>query len=307
MVVTVPKPNIQTEGVKRIENYAANVHRRGYPIPTASFTDRVGCTWQAVDGRVFYDDIPSNRWSNWESGHDVDWFAVDFGRLKTVNTVTLYVFSDVVIGKGGTDCPTKMNVQYHDGTSWKDAEKQVSTPAQCAADDINKISFSPVKTKQIRVEFTRDKAKNHYVGITEFEVWAEWPQTPSPDIYEVEDGVLTDAKIESSVTASGNAFVGGIDSQNANVELGGIYSPTTGDVKLRIYYANGEGKPGTQNLEINNLHTVTVNYPVTKEGWGHFDEKNFVEITVPLLRGNNVLIFRHAQNFAELDKIQLIH
>jgi hypothetical protein len=307
MVVTVPKPNIQTEGVKRIENYAANVHRRGYPIPTASFTDRVGCTWQAVDGRVFYDDIPSNRWSNWESGHDVDWFAVDFGRLKTVNTVTLYVFSDVVIGKGGTDCPTKMNVQYHDGTSWKDAEKQVSTPAQCAADDINKISFSPVKTKQIRVEFTRDKAKNHYVGITEFEVWAEWPQTPSPDIYEVEDGVLTDAKIESSVTASGNAFVGGIDSQNANVELGGIYSPTTGDVKLRIYYANGEGKPGTQNLEINNLHTVKVNYPVTKNGWGHFDEKNFVEITVPLLRGNNVLIFRHAQNFAELDKIQLIN
>jgi len=43
-----------------------------------------------------------------------------------------------------------------------------------------------------------------------------------------------------TATASGNAFISQIDGKNAYVELGGIYN-----VKVRVYYANGEGKPGT--------------------------------------------------------------
>ena len=131
MVVPIPKPIIPTKEVKRIENYAANVKRQGYPIPSASFTDPTSFVWQAVDGRIFYDNIPSNRWSNWESEHDEDWFAVDFGREITVNSVSLYIFSNVVTGIGAVDCPTKMNVQYYNGIDWKDAENQTAIPANC--------------------------------------------------------------------------------------------------------------------------------------------------------------------------------
>ena len=175
-----------------------------------------------------------------------------------------------------------------------------------SSNDLNKISFISIKTKQIRVVFTRDKAKGHYVGITELEVWAEWPQTNSPNVYEAEDGVITDAFIESSSTASGKSFVGGIDNKTSNVEFCGIFSPSTGNFKIRVYYANGDGKPATHTLYINNLHTITINYPVTKSGSGNFDDDTYVELTVPLLYGNNILIFEHANNFAQIDKISII-
>jgi len=139
------------------------------------------------------------------------------------------------------------------------------------------------------------------------EVWAEWPQTPTPDTYEAEDGVITNAIIESSPTASGKSFVGGIDSKTANVEFSGVWNPSTENAKLRVYYANGEGKPATQTLHVNSIHTITIHFPVTKAGWGHFADDAYVELTVPLLYGNNVLIFEHAENFAELDKISIVH
>ena len=293
---------------KRVENYAANPYRRGYPRPDASFTDNnPGTTYQAVDGRIFYDFIPSNRWSNFGSKHESDWFSVDFGREKTFSSVNLYVYSDVVPHEGTTDCPTKMNVQYmNEKNEWTDAQNQKPVPEKCSPNDLNRIHFSPVKTSQLRVVFTRNVAKNYYVGITELEVWAEWPQTPSPNIYEVEDGIITDAMMERSATASGHSYVGLIDKKDSNVELSGIYAQKSGDHKVRVFYANGDKQPSTQNLVVNNLHTVVVHYPPTAGGWGHFSDKAFVEVTVPLLYGNNVLQFFHAQGFAELDKIEII-
>jgi len=274
-------------------------------LVTSSYTS----PWQAIDGRIYYDFTPSNRWFDFDSKHDEDWYGVDFGREKTVNSVSIYVYDDEIPNKGRTECPTKMNVQYHDGKDWVDAHSQVSTPAKCAPNDVNQISFTAVKTKQIRVIFTRNKASVHdsYVGITEFEVWAEWPQTPSPNIYEVEDGVISDALLEASDTASGKSFVGGIDKKTSNVELTGIYAAKAGNVKIKIYYANAGTTPASQILLVNNLHTITVQYPSTKSGSGHFNDETFVEITVPLLRGNNVLIFEHSVSFAELDKIELVN
>jgi len=305
IIVDVPPAKILKQTGKKHENYAVNVNERGYPIPSASFVGSSSSTYQAVDGRIYYDYIPSNRWSNFDSKHNEDWFAVDFGREKTVNTVSVYVYDDVITKEGRTSCPTKMNVQYHDGVNWKDAGQQFHSPAICASNDINKISFSPVKTKQIRVVFTRDVAKDYYVGITELEVWAEWPQTPSPNIYEAEDGLINDAKLEISSSASGQSYVGEIDKSSSSVQYSGVQVENAGDFKIRVYYANAD-KESKQIIEINNLHSITITYPTSKNGWGHFDENTFVETTVPLLEGNNILIFHHSVGFAELDKIQIM-
>ena len=197
---------------KRMANYAVNPNvNRGFPRAYASFSDyKPGSPHQAIDGRIFYDNVPSNRWSNVDSKNATDWLAVDFGRWKTFDLVTLYVYSDVTTHMGRTDCPTKMVVQYiNEKNEWKDAQK-VSVPSKCSPNDVNKISFSPVKSSQLRVVFTRNTAKNYYVGIVELEVWAQYPQT-SPNTYEAEDGLVTNSAIESSDSASGHSYVGLID------------------------------------------------------------------------------------------------
>lgn len=102
--VSLPDPIIdESFRRKKVENYAANVDAMGYPMPDASFTSDHASTWQAVDGRAVYDYIPSNRWTNWNSKNEKDWFSIDFGpgRTKTIDQVKIYVYSDVVTGEGG--------------------------------------------------------------------------------------------------------------------------------------------------------------------------------------------------------------
>ena len=111
--------------------------------------------------------------------------------------------------------------------------------------------------------------------------------------------------MESSQTASGLSYVGRIDSQNSNVQISGVYVPKKANYKLRVFYANA-GDKSSHRLLVNNLHTVVVSYPKTSAGWGQFSDETFVETTVPLLAGNNVLRFAHDSNYAELDKIEII-
>lgn len=101
--VDIPAPIVDEEyRRKKVENYAANVNGFGYPMPNASFTSIHATTWQAIDGRVIYDHIPSNRWTNYESPNEKDWFSVDFGpgRAKTIDQVKIYVYSDVATNEG---------------------------------------------------------------------------------------------------------------------------------------------------------------------------------------------------------------
>ncbi len=104
MEVIVPSPMKYStfDGVKRMENYAANVNGFGYPMVDASFTSIHASVWHVVDGRIFYDHIPTNRWTNYASPNLIDWFSLDFGpgRYRTVSQIKLYVYSDVATGEG---------------------------------------------------------------------------------------------------------------------------------------------------------------------------------------------------------------
>lgn len=97
---SIPYPNF--DGTQKVENYAANVDGRGYPMVDASFTSIHASVWHVVDGRIFYDHIPTNRWTNYASPNPTDWFSIDFGpgRYKTINQINLYVYSDVATGEG---------------------------------------------------------------------------------------------------------------------------------------------------------------------------------------------------------------
>ena len=51
-VITIPDAVVEEQSYKRIENYAANVKRSGFPLPKASFVYPFSTTWQAVDGNL---------------------------------------------------------------------------------------------------------------------------------------------------------------------------------------------------------------------------------------------------------------
>ncbi|CAL8125673.1 unnamed protein product [Orchesella dallaii] len=307
MSLNIPPPTVdESYARKKVENYAANVNSIGYPMPDASFTSVSASTWQAVDGRVVYDSVPSNRWTNWNSSNLVDWFSVDFGpgRAKTVDQVKVYVYSDVVSGEGGVDCPTNVTVEFLSPSgNWEQVLNQEKTPSTCVPNDLLTIQFDPVKTQKIRLLFSR---ANYFVGMTEVEIWAPWPQVSEEGTYEAEDGYITNANILAAQTASGGSYVGQIDAPDASVEFTGIWIEEANEYEVRVYYSNGIQEQATMNIRANNVNTQDATFPPTVNGWGQFDSNTFVTVSIPLLRGNNAVVFKHGDNFVELDKIVVV-
>lgn len=307
MQVTIPSPitHPNGDGTTKMENYAANVDGFGYPMVDASFTSIDASVWHVVDGRIFYDHIPTNRWTNFDSRNPTDWFSLDFGpgRYRTVSQIKLYVYSDVATGEGEVDCFKSITVEYFDGQNWVPVQNQRSTPPECVNNDVNIVEFTPITTRMLRVVFARDEVRNHFIGLTEMEVWSAWPQTNDRS-YEAEDGWLNDADIRESATASAGAYVGRINDDSAFVEFTGVWVETRDEYNIQAYYANGESD-ATMNVRINNIHSTVVTFPTTGR-WGNFSQDNCVTFKASLLRGNNVLIFQHGSNFVELDKMSII-
>ncbi|ODM90461.1 Beta-L-arabinobiosidase [Orchesella cincta] len=311
MSLNIPDPVMdESNSRKKIENYASNPNSYGYPMVDASYTSVFDSSiWHAVDGRIMYDYFPSNRWHNFESSNEVDWFSIDFGpgRQKTIDQVKIYVYSDVVTEQGNVDCPKNVSVEILSSSSgeWEQARNQASTPPSCLPNDVLTIHFDPVKTQKVRLVFARNLEDNWFVGMTEVEVWAPWPQVDEEGIYEAEDGYITNANIRAADSASGGSYVAQIDANDASVEFTGVWVKQAGEYEVKVYYSNGIQEEARMSIRINNIHTVEATFPPTVNGWGNFDQNTFVSLRLSLLRGNNVLIFKHGDNFAELDKIMV--
>ena len=99
-----------------------------------------------------------------------------------------------------------MEVEYLEQATgnWRAVSNPVHTPSTCSPNDVNIISFTAISTQKVRVIFTRDVANDYYVGLTEIEIWAQWPpvETINQNTYEAEDGLVVGSKvtIHSEVT-----------------------------------------------------------------------------------------------------------
>jgi hypothetical protein len=145
-------------------NLALNPSRAGYPSPSASYTFPNDTVWGPVDGT--YGATP--RWTSWSSLNAQDWYAVDFGSLRTFGMVKPYFYDD----SAGVRPPTSYKIQYWNGTSWVDAANQVKSPAAPAA-GANTVTFTPVTASQVRILCTNQNPVSFgiYSGLTEFEVF----------------------------------------------------------------------------------------------------------------------------------------
>lgn len=172
------------------------------------------------------------------------------------------------------------------------------------------IRFDPVKSQKLRLVFTRNRQENWFVGMTEVEIWAPWPQVSEKEkgVYEAEDGYITGgANIFASDTASGGSYVGQVENNNDefSVEFTGVWVEESGDYQVRIYYSNGVEEEASLVIAANNVHTQTATFLPTRNEWGHFDDSTYVTVVLNLIRGNNVIIFKQQEKRVELDKIRV--
>jgi hypothetical protein len=147
-------------------NLAANQSGSGFPAASASHSYSTDPAVKANDGRVWYYQDTKNRWSSFGSNNATDWYAVDFGSVKTVSSAKLYLFSDNL----GLRTPQSYNLQYWNGSAWINIPNQVKSPAAPAGNTENTVNFAEVNTSRIRVVF-KNAGGGYYTGMTEFEAY----------------------------------------------------------------------------------------------------------------------------------------
>lgn len=146
---------------------AANVDSAGYPRATASYTWAGDEASNAIDGQDFHLDVPTTRWSTYQSPWSVDSLEVDLGVPTAVSDIRTVFYDD----GGGVKVPQSYDVQYRDGNGvWVHLPGEQRTPAAPAAEAVNRIVLdTPVTTDALRL-LTQSQPGSG-VGVTAFQSW----------------------------------------------------------------------------------------------------------------------------------------
>ncbi|RLT19804.1 MAG: hypothetical protein DWI28_02185, partial [Planctomycetota bacterium] len=71
--------------------------------------------------------------------------------------------------RGGVQPPTNYDVQFWNGSEWKEVLSFKKLPEKPIGGQFNKITFNPVKASKVRVVFTHaEKARS---GVSEILIW----------------------------------------------------------------------------------------------------------------------------------------
>jgi hypothetical protein len=248
-VVPIPPPVLPGEAPI---NIAANPDGPGhYPMADATFTYPADYSFKAIDGVLYYDQVPDNRWTDYQSPNKNDTLTVHFARPRNVSSVTLALYSDVARG-GQIDLPASIEIYGSSGLI-----ATLNHSDNLLANDRNEISFATVETTFLAVNMYRRSATT-YVGVCELEVWT--PPSQGPTYFAV-DAYLTGANTsvffdKSSKATSNGAVVGGIKS-DSNVAFSGIKSGG-GRARLTLNYANLGNATVSIGVEVNQVPRTTL-------------------------------------------------
>ncbi|MEV4146195.1 LamG-like jellyroll fold domain-containing protein [Amycolatopsis sp. NPDC049691] len=156
-------------------NDAANPLRTGYPRPITSYTWTYDNAWNALDGKVWYNEVPENtRWTNYASPNANDFYGVDFGVPTPVSDIRWHGYDD----GGGVRPAAAYRLEYWTGSAWQEVPGQVRAPAAPVGNGVNRITFPTLTTSKVRLVFTNPPGA--FVGVTEFQSWA--PSSPDARI-----------------------------------------------------------------------------------------------------------------------------
>ncbi|KAI1125489.1 Six-hairpin glycosidase [Nemania abortiva] len=257
-VVAIPPPILADD--TQI-NIAANPDGIGqYPMADATFTFSLDYVYEAIDGVVYYDTIPDNRWTDYTSPNQNDTLTVYFARPRNVSSVTLALFSDVARG-GKVDLPGRIEIYGSKGLI-----TTVDSSARLLANDHNEINFDVVETTFVAVNLFRSSSTT-WVGVCELEVWT--PRETGPTYYAVDAHLTgTNTKVlfdPLSMATDNGAVVGGVRS-DSNVAFSGIQSDGR-PAQLVLSYANLDDTAANVTVQVNQVAQKLLELAPTKGGY----------------------------------------
>ncbi|WP_136606238.1 Ig-like domain-containing protein [Paenibacillus dokdonensis] len=161
------KAEVRVTNENRRVNIMLRENGSGFPQLEATYTG-VGDNLNHInDGIKSYNENPKNRWTNWTGSprDQGDSITVDFGKAYTIDNLDLFVFTDF-----GTVVPSKVTVQYWNGTAWSDVQ-HVKEPSSYAVQK-NEIRFDPVTTDKLKFHMKASEA-GKFSALTEVEIYAD--------------------------------------------------------------------------------------------------------------------------------------
>ena len=165
--VTVAVSATRSSQTTTLVNDAANPLRTGYPQPITSDTWPNDSPWNAIDGKVWFNEVPEDtRWTNYASPNAQDYYGVDFGTPTPISDIRWYGYSD----GGGVKPAAAYQLQYWTGSTWADVPSQQRNSATPIGNGLNRITFPTLTTSQVRLLFTNPPGA--FVGVTEFQSWS---------------------------------------------------------------------------------------------------------------------------------------
>jgi len=146
-------------------NLTANGQRTpSGPQASATYTSPVDSPWRAIDGILYRSQVPENsRWTTYNSPNPTDAFTVSFAHPVTTGDVRLTFYDD----GGGVRVPSRYDVQYLDGSTWRSIPAAFPAPAGNAP---TRLTFPVVTASALRIVAPNG---THPVGwgLSELQAW----------------------------------------------------------------------------------------------------------------------------------------
>ena len=161
--VVVGPPLLRSKG-KQPVNYALNIRRKDFPVPSASVNSVPDSLYQALDGRIWYFPEIRNRWATVGSDSNTDWYALDFGQPREISSIKYYPFADDKMF--GT--PDNLTIEYQNEGKWLPVKVTGTSPDNPVGNTVNTVSFERVSASGIRATF---KHESKQLAISEIECY----------------------------------------------------------------------------------------------------------------------------------------
>ena len=293
-LISLPRTGVANSSMPIPVNIAANPRGPGHwPNATATYTYNLDSVWKAIDGFVFYDYVPDNRWTNNQSYYFNDTFGISFARPRTFSSVTLAIYSDRSAG-GSVDCPSAIEVYSREGLL-----ANVSNFGElCLPNDRNTISFGRNVTS-LGVSVNMFIKRGYAVGLAEFEVWV--PPCRGP-LYYLVDAYLTNAVVafDAQSTATTNGAVVGNNSVESQIMISGVYSEVGGAIRLDISFKNVGIVASQVGIEINRFAMGNVTLSPTGSAYQN------VSLATELVSGQNYVVLNGGNEHVLLETITVV-
>ena len=262
--------------------------------------------WRMIDGLMWYDRIPDNRWTNNQSTTPFDTIEINLPRPRTFNSVSLAMYVDIgsapLFDGGVIACPEAIKISTRNGSVLAERNPWSS----CVPNALNTILFeapstdptnatTPSTGTNVTTDYLSIQVVNqlyYAVAISEIQIWV--PANPGPR-YEAEDGLL-------------GTFIGSYEGRpsglNDTIQDGGVLLGETGWAEIAdVRTSNGQAGPtnltvigsgtGTLNVTMNFLTNTTVTFNGTANK----------TIEVEFLKGGNVVTMFQVSGMPFIDAI----